>query len=376
MEAISSASTALVDKGAGFEPAPDGASSGSAPSGSASSGSAPSGSGSPDRGPTAADTSSAQSLHHLTVVTPEGVVLDFRAAGVASRTLAKGIDLLIQFVALIAAIFLAAFMIIVSEAFAVVTIVITIFLIFYGYSAVLETWWDGKTVGKKLFGIKVITTEGGPVRFRHAAIRSMIATFDFFFPTPGGLIAVFFALLTKRSQRLGDLAAGTIVIREPKASRAPVFFAPVFGSEAFAANLDTSRLDPRQYTLVREFLLRAHELTPEARAELAEQMAHRVAVQTGNAKPVSLDGERYLVAVLHAHQGRFSNEALPGPQALPHPQGPPQQGPPQQGPPPGRFYQPPPGGAPGPAVARPGVRPGPVDLQSLAPPTGPPVGPR
>ena len=341
MEAISSASTALIGK----RPAPD-----AAPDAS------PDVDPSSDRGPTTADTSSAQSLHHLTVVTPEGVVLDFRAAGVASRTLAKGIDLLIQFVALIGAVFLAAFMVLVNEAFAVVTIVITIFLIFYGYSAVLETWWDGKTVGKKLFGIKVITTEGGPVRFRHAAIRSMIATFDFFFPSPGGLIAVFFALLTKRSQRLGDLAAGTIVIREPKAAPAPVFFAPVFGSEAFAANLDTSRLDPRQYTLVREFLLRSHDLTPEARRDLAEALADQVAVHTGNPRPFDLDGERYLVAVLHAHQARFNDGFSPTPQALAH-----------HLPPPAPWPQPRPGTP---------AKPSAVDLQNLAPPTGPPVGPR
>lgn len=270
-----------------------------------------------DRGPTTADTSSARSTHHLTVVTPEGVVLDFRAAGLASRTLAKMIDILIQFFALFGAILFAAFLAVVDEAAGVIAIVVLLFLIFFGYSAVLETWWGGRTVGKRLFGIRVLTTEGGPVRFRHAAIRSMMSVFDFWFPTPGGLIAVSFALLTTRSQRLGDLAAGTIVIRDSKVDQAPVFFGPAYGAESVAANLDTSRLDAHHYTLIREFLLRANDLMPEARYPLAEALADRVSAWTGNPRPVGLDGERFLVSVLFAHQGRFAALASPPPPAPP-----------------------------------------------------------
>ena len=305
------------------------------------------------RGPTTADTSGVQSLHHLTVVTPEGVVLEFRAAGVASRTLAKGIDLLIQFVALIATIIMAAFSVLVSEAVAVVAIVVLVFLIFYGYPAVLETWWDGHTVGKKLFGIRVITTEGGPVKFRHAAIRSMISTVDFWFPAPGGLIALFFALLTKRSQRLGDLAAGTIVIREAKPHSAPVFFPPAYGAELVGQNLDTSLLDAHDYTLVREFLLRVGDLVPEARIDLAEQLAVRVTARTGNPRPSGLDAERFLQSVLHAHQARFRTEGdplLPPPEAFP-------------GGAPSAYVGPPPGAGP------------PFDLSALPPPSGPPAWP-
>ncbi|MDH3681259.1 MAG: RDD family protein [Acidimicrobiia bacterium] len=348
MQVVTSAHDAVDELDPGSETESD-APAADAPARSAASG--------PDRGPTTADTSAARSLHHLTVVTPEGVVLDFRAAGIASRTLAKAIDLLIQFIGLLAAIFLAAFLSFVSEALAVVAIVVLLFGIFYGYPALLETFWDGHTVGKRLFGIRVITIEGGPVRFRHAAIRSLIGTFDFWFPTPGGLIAVSFVLLTKRSQRLGDLAAGTIVIREPRASQAPVFFAPAQGAEGVSRNLDTSRLDAHHYTLVREFLLRAGELMPDARWELGELLADRVAAYTGNPRPPGLDGERFLVSVLHAHQARFDDGSLAPPP------------PPPTAPP--AVWQPP----PGPPVHVDGGRQ-PVDLSRLPPPTGPPVQPR
>lgn len=274
-----------------------------------------------DRGPTVADTSSASSPHHLTVVTPEAVVLDFRAAGLGSRTLAKMIDLIIQFFALFVSVFLVGIVAFASPSLAIVLIVVMVFLIFYGYSALLETSWDGRTIGKRLFSIRVITTEGAPVRFRHAAIRSMIGTFDFFFPAPGGLIAGSFALLTKRSQRLGDLAAGTIVIRDRKGEQAPVFFAPANGAESVAANLDTSLLDAAHYTLIREVLLRGQELMPDARWQLTEQLAERVAAHTGNQRPSGLDGERFLVSVLYAHQARFAVAQPPPPSAAPPPVG-------------------------------------------------------
>jgi uncharacterized RDD family membrane protein YckC len=291
------------------------------------------------RGPTVADTSSASTPHHLTVVTPEAVVLQFRAAGLGSRTLAKMIDLLIQFFALFVLLFLVGVVAFANESAAVVLIVVLLFVIFYGYSAILETWWNGRTVGKRLFNLRVITTEGGPVRFRHSAIRSMIGTFDFFFPAPGGLVAVSFALLTKRSQRLGDLAAGTIVIRDRTADQAPVFFGPVHGAESLATTLDTSLLDAAQYTLVREVLLRSPELMPEARWELTEQLADRVAERTGNQRPPGLPGEQFLTSVLNAHQARFLDGRSPLPPPPPPPSPPPLPSPP---PPPPPLSPPPP----------------------------------
>ncbi|MDH4076906.1 MAG: RDD family protein, partial [Acidimicrobiia bacterium] len=114
-----------------------------------------------DRGPTVGDPSPARSPHLLTVVTPEGVLLEFRAAGVGSRLLAAAIDLFCQFMALLVLLFVFALaLVVINESLGVILLVVVIFLILYGYPAAAETLWDGRTLGKAMLGIRVITTEG------------------------------------------------------------------------------------------------------------------------------------------------------------------------------------------------------------------------
>jgi len=259
-----------------------------------------------DRGPTAGDPSAARSIHHSTIVTPEGVVLELRAAGVASRILAKGIDLLIQGL-LLFAVSLAGGVVAFSigGTAGTIMIVVLIFIGFFGYPIVLETWWDGKTVGKNVFRLKVLSTEGGPVTFRHSTIRALLGLIDFWFPAPGGLVALAFALSSKRSQRLGDLAAGTIVVRVPKIKQAPVLFGPAPGVVELGSTIDASRLQAHHYTLVREFLLRAHELTLPKRWELSKALAERVAAAIGAVPSRGVDAEVFLHAVLFSYQRRY-----------------------------------------------------------------------
>ena len=313
------------------------------------------------RGPTAADPSSARSLLDTTVVTPEAVVLTFRLAGIGSRVLAKLLDLMIQGVGFtllaIVAGFLAAA--VGGDTILIIIIVVAIFLIVYGYPAVMEAFWGGQTVGKMAMGLRVITIEGGPISLRHSAIRSMLATFDFLIPAPGGLVALVLALLTKRGQRVGDLAAGTIVVRESNGVLRPIVFSPPYGAEVFNKLLDTSLLSERQYTVIREFLVRSGELDTAARYQLGERLATKVVEATGNERPPGLDAERYLVSILLAHQNRYRDHSTPAPApAAPPPHG---------GMVPG---SPPVGLVPG---AVPASAPGGWDLQNLPPPSGPPA---
>jgi uncharacterized RDD family membrane protein YckC len=249
------------------------------------------------------------------IVTPEAVVLEFETAGPASRLLAGVIDAVIQLLALMAVSFGAVG---INAAGAdlgglgTAALYVLVFLLMFGYSAVLETVWRGRTVGKAAMGLRVVTVEGAPIGFRHAAIRSILGLVDkyLFF---SGLIGIVSILVTRRNQRLGDLAAGTIVLRERTAAKAPTATElPIpAGLESYAATLDLSGLSTADYTTVRSFLVRAGSLAPEVRSDLARQLAVPVSQRLRTQPPPGVSAELFLQCVAGAVQHRSSAPPAP-----------------------------------------------------------------
>jgi hypothetical protein len=125
-----------------------------------------------------------------------------------------------------------------------------------------------------------------------------------------------FILLTRDNQRLGDLVAGTLVLRERSglAAPAPVSFAAPAGLEAYTATLDTSRLTIEEYQAVRTYLLRAASLPPGPRAALALQLADPLVARLRPPPPAGITPEQFLRCVGAAHQQR-QRQATPGPLA-------------------------------------------------------------
>ncbi len=160
----------------------------------------------------------------LSIETPEQVALEFPLAGVGSRFLAVSIDTLLQF--LIGLVILAA----VSGTWSLLgrsgsgpwflaVIVITVFLLFYGYFMGFEAFWHGQTPGKRLIGLRVLSVTGRPARIDEAILRNLLRIVD---QLPGiYAIGIVTMLVSSRNQRLGDLAAGTVVVHE-KALSVPV----------------------------------------------------------------------------------------------------------------------------------------------------------
>jgi uncharacterized RDD family membrane protein YckC len=243
------------------------------------------------------------------IVTPEAVLLEFETAGVGSRLIPAVIDVTIQIVilwlVLVAAGALAGAL--VSSTVGVVLGIVLLFAVVVGYPIVCETLWRGRTVGKALFGLRVVTREGAPVRFRHAAIRGVLRIFEVLLLL--GAPAVLAAMVSRDDQRLGDLAAGTIVVRE--ASAAPtarvVSFPVPYGYDRYVASLDVGGLSPVQYGLIRSFLVRAGELTPAARSLLAVRLANPVARRLSHTPPPALDPEIFLLSVAVAYQRRHGS---------------------------------------------------------------------
>jgi uncharacterized RDD family membrane protein YckC len=248
-------------------------------------------------------------------VTPEAVVLEFETAGLGSRTFAILIDLAIQGSVILVAALASAMLAGVGgfSTLATVVLVLVIALVLLGYPIAWETLWRGRTPGKAALGLRVVTKEGAPVQFRHAAVRGFLALVDLYAST--GSVAVLSVLFSRDNQRLGDFAAGTVVLRERSGARAPapVAFTPPAGLESFAATLDTAGLSTADYGAVRSFLVRAHTLPPDVRWALAHQVAETVVARLGHRPPPSLPAELYLVCVAAAHQRRTADlGAVPG----------------------------------------------------------------
>jgi uncharacterized RDD family membrane protein YckC len=255
------------------------------------------------------------------MVTPEAVALEFQTANLGSRILAYLIDMVIVVAGIFAGLFAVALLgsateVVVPDWLALTLVLVLLPSWWLGYFIAFETLWRGRTLGKAALGLRVVTKEGGPVRFRHAAIRALLGLVDF--AIASGFFAVVFILFTRDNQRLGDLVAGTLVLRERSglAAPAPVSFTPPAGLEAYAATLDTSRVSTEEYLAVRTFLLRAASLPPGPRGALALQLASPLAARLRPPPPAGSSPELYLSCVAAAYQRR-QRLAAPSPPAPP-----------------------------------------------------------
>ncbi len=218
------------------------------------------------------------------VVTPEGVLLDYRPAGLATRTMGRLIDLSLQ--AMIVYFALTALLITLvtgAETLFVVLAIIMGFLLLFGYPVAFEVFGGGRTPGHRATGTRVIRTDGGPVRFRHAAIRAMLFLVDGVVTT--GFAGAVSVLVTKRGQRLGDLAAGTMVVRQDSVSATGSATHIVSASLAErAVGFDRRRLRADDLTTARLLFDRGAAMRPGAQLDLATRLVERLDAQLGGVR--------------------------------------------------------------------------------------------
>jgi uncharacterized RDD family membrane protein YckC len=246
------------------------------------------------------------------IVTPEAVVLDIERAGVASRILAITIDFVLLGIAyvLVALAVLNIFGNIDELAGAAVAVVFSLGL-YLAWFCTFETLWQ-RTPGKSMLGLRVIAVDGTPVRFPQAFLRAVAGIADFLL-VPVGFVALVSVMLTPRDQRLGDLMAGTLVVRQRSASTyvAPAYFPPPPGYEGYVASLDVGAMTVDQYGLVRSFLLRCHQLAPLARVQMAVRLANPLATNVLRHQPPHyLHPETFLVCVAAAWQQAHATSRL------------------------------------------------------------------
>lgn len=238
----------------------------------------------------------------LTIETPEQVALEFPLAGIGSRFLAVAVDTLIQIAlaaaALIGTFILSRFTQFLSPAsgkWLLGALILGWFLVNTGYFAIFESIRNGRTPGKRIAGLRVIAMNGGPVTVYAAILRNLVRVID---QLPGmygvGIVSV---LVTRRQQRLGDLAAGTVVVHDRLEQ--PVTMPPL---QTPAAPLGARVLAPADIALIEAFLQRRADLDSWVRLttarQIAERMAERLHVEIGD------DEERFLERLAADYRGR------------------------------------------------------------------------
>lgn len=243
------------------------------------------------------------------VVTPEAVRLEFQTAAIGTRSLALIMDWAIQTMIIFIVMFAAGLAVGAGlgrglpEWVGVTLVLLLTFGVIWGYPTTLETLW-GRTVGKAAMGLRVVTREGAPIGFRHAALRAVMGLADFVLTFGAG--AVLSSLLSRRQQRLGDMVAGTLVLRERSAAGDPRAqrFAPPYGWGDYAATLDPAVLTPADYQAVRDLLVRSRELDPQIRHQVARELADPLVARLGHTPPPQVTPELFLVCLMARYQQR------------------------------------------------------------------------
>ena len=252
-----------------------------------------------------------------TVLTPEYVEFNFVLAGLMSRFLALLIDTVLSLLitsALFIVVMLLSTLLSVSTAAAGVTGVgktlfglgiaaqfVIWFLVDWGYMVVLETAWSGQTVGKKIMGLRVLQDTGVRVGVYQSLLRNLVRPLDkmpvFYFV--GGTAALF----TASQQRLGDLLAGTIVVRERRL-KIPAQLERPDGDTSLLADPDfrarVAKLSAEEETVLFSAALRREELGMEARLNLFATLARRLEEDLGFTKPGHLSDEKLVLLVTAA----------------------------------------------------------------------------
>ncbi|MGW0738263.1 RDD family protein [Streptomyces sp. NPDC002851] len=246
------------------------------------------------------------------LVTGEAVALELRAAKLPSRALAVLIDLSVAFAAYIAvSIALLAATASLDEAAVAAISVATFVLVLVGGPIAVETLSHGRSLGKLACGLRVVRDDGGPIRFRHALVRGAIGVIEIL--ATFGVIACIASLVSARGRRLGDVFAGTLVVRErvPAGRAASVPPPPPWLVGRFSG-LDLSAVPDGLWLAIRQYLTRIGQLDPQVGWSMAERLAADLAECTGVPAPRDVPPGAYLAAVVNERQTRDARRAFGG----------------------------------------------------------------
>lgn len=237
------------------------------------------------------------------IITGEAVALEVRPAAFLLRVVSGLIDAAAYAAVLLAlAVGVLGRLSSLNEARVATLTIVTLVAVIVVAPTVVETLSRGRSLGKAATGIRIVRDDGGPIRLRHAFIRSLTGFGELWLTA--GSIAVMTALLNGRGKRLGDLLAGTYAVRTRGADRKapPLLMPPEL--EDWARGADIRALPDGVALAARRFLDRTGTLDPASREQLGRQLAARVEPLVAPPPPWGTHPERFLAAVLVARRDR------------------------------------------------------------------------
>ncbi len=230
------------------------------------------------------------------VVTGDAVVLDVQIAHLPVRAVSALIDVTVVLIGYVIGVLLwATTLTQFDSALSAAILIIFTIVTLLGYPIAFETATRGRSLGKMALGLRVVSDDGGPERFRQAVFRSL-AGFIEIWALSGGP-AVICSLISPKGKRIGDVFAGTLVISE----RAPRLTPPPLMPPQlawWASSLQLSGLGPEQADLARQFLSRASQLDPAMRDQMAYRITSDVVAQISPPPPPGTPPQLVLAAVL------------------------------------------------------------------------------
>jgi uncharacterized RDD family membrane protein YckC len=221
----------------------------------------------------------------ITIATPEGVDLELLLGGLGSRFSSAIVDIIIQGLLLLAT--GLAFLLGVGGGLGTALYALAGFIIWFAYDVCFEVWNGGCTPGKRWNGLRVVVDDGRPITFTRSALRNIMRAIDY--PLLIGAVVI---ILSKRNKRLGDMVAGTLVVREILVASAATKIVP----QAPPVELppwDVSAITGEELAAVRSFLERRTEITADARWQIAGMLAQKLRPKVAGAD-ASLGDERFL----------------------------------------------------------------------------------
>lgn len=244
------------------------------------------------------------------LVTGEAVALELRPARLPSRALAVLLDLIVAIAAYtgvtVALIFSTGSL---DDAAQIALSIAAFVLVLVGAPIAVETLSHGRSLGKLAFGLRVVRDDGGPIRFRHALVRGAIGVIEILMTF--GVVACVASLVSARGRRLGDVFAGTLVVRErvPTGQTAFVPPPPPWLTGRFA-ELDLSAVPDGLWLAIRQYLTRMQQLDPQIGWAMAERLAADLVARTGAPAPQGVPPAAYLAAVVQERQARDVRRAF------------------------------------------------------------------